>query len=72
MEFENFLCELLLLSLRIFFVERAERARLREERQWLIANGGDVPEELLLSLERNEEGDEDKNDDDNKLDELDK
>ena len=49
-------------------LERAERARLREERQWLIISGADVSEEILQSLEKN--GD-DEEDDDKKLDELD-
>ena len=49
-------------------LERAERARLREERQWLIMSGADVSEEILQSLEKN--GD-DEEDDDKKLDELD-
>ena len=59
-------------SFRIELVclERAERARLREERQWLIMSGADVSDEILQSLEKN--GDDEEEDDDKKLDELDK
>lgn len=53
-------------------LERAERARLREERQWLIMTGGDVSEEILQSLEKNGDDRDDEEDDDKKLDELDK
>lgn len=35
--------------------ERARRARMREERQWLMANGEFVPEELKMSLGKEEE-----------------
>ena len=49
--------------------ERAERARLREERQWLIMSGADVCDEILQSLEKN--GDDEEEDNDKKLDELD-
>ena len=54
------------------YLERAERARLREERQWLIMSGSDIPEELLQSLEKNGELKDDEENDDKKLDELDK
>lgn len=37
------------------FLERARRARMREERQWLMANGEFVPEELKMSFSKEEE-----------------
>ena len=35
--------------------ERARRARMREERQWLMANGEFVPDELKLSFSKEDE-----------------
>lgn len=35
--------------------ERARRARMREERQWLMASGEFVPDELKMSFNKEEE-----------------
>lgn len=53
-------------------IERAERARLRQERQWIMMNGGDVPEEILQSLEKTDDGEESEENEEKKLDDLDK
>ena len=44
--------------------ERAERARAREERQWLIANGEDIPTEFATNLRKHDDDDESSQDTD--------